>query len=342
MDHYSVNTGDLDGDGYSELLLPHHSFTEGDATEYLDVWFSDGDGHFTLDSTYTIDAFSFSHLVFTPGDLNSDGNADVAYIPRSGYRFGILLGNGDGTLQTEYFTGVTNGVCQDYPTIAAGDFNDDGHMDMAASCGFGWNEHYVYLNDGTGYFLISDSLGDEMVWLIARDFDLDGNLDLGGSGASVEICLGLGDGTFIEPAVSLSPSFGQLGSADFDNDGDLDLVRINLDSGPLAQDSIYVYLNNTIQQGIEGGGASQEETLSVSPSPFKTYLSISAHNPSVGSEIVNVFDLSGRNIAQLVLDQQGRTHWNGETRSGIPAPPGIYLLQLTRNTEYSSVRVLKL
>jgi len=342
MDHYSVNTGDLDGDGYSELILPHHSLIEGDAIEYLDVWLSDGDGHFTLDSTYTAGNFLFSHLVFAPGDLNSDGNVDVAYIPRSGYRFGILLGNGDGTLQPEYFTGVTNGVCQDYPTIAAGDFNNDGNLDMAASCGFGWTEHYVYLNDGTGYFLVSDSLDDEMVWLIARDFDLDGNLDLGGSGASVEICLGLGDGTFTEPTVSLYPSFGQLGSADFDNDGDMDLVRINLDSGPLAQDCVYVYLNSTIQQGIEGeAGAGQEYLLSVSPCPFMTNLSISVGNPS-GSATVQVLDLAGRNITQLILDPQGRAHWNGEMRNGVPAPPGVYLLNLSSDEECSSVRVLKL
>jgi len=72
-----------------------------------------------------------------------------------------------------------------------------------------------------------------------------------------------------------------------------------------------------------------------------TNLSISVGNPS-GSETVQVLDLAGRNITQLILDSQGRAHWNGEMRNGVPAPPGVYLLNLSSAEEYSSVRVLKL
>jgi hypothetical protein len=335
--HFSVNTGDLDGDGDSDLLLPSYSpFDTALATQHLHVFLCDGEGHFELDSVYVIEDFYITHLVYVPGDLNGDTYSDVAFVVLPGYRLGIMLGNGDGTLQPEYGTGYSYGSCQDWATIAAGDFNEDGYLDLAATSGMAQSTHdLVFVNDGSGIFTASDSLGKVMVWVITRDFNLDGHLDLGGSGGSLRIYPGNGDGSFGEVIYNSYLSDGQLGSADFDNDGDPDLVRLN-------DGTVYVYLNNTVPQGIEEGGEPDQQVfLTASPSPFSTNLSISVQNCS-WNETVRVFDLSGREVTELPVDELGNAQWNGESSDGVSAPSGVYVLKVSGENGAGSTMVLKL
>lgn len=336
ISHFSVNTGDLDGDGYSDLLIPNYSFAEDQATQYLHVFLCDGAGHFELDSVYVIEDFDITHLVYVPGDFDGDTCADVAFVVLPGYRLGIMLGNGDGTLQPEYGSGYSYGSCQEWATIAAGDFNEDGCLDLAATSGLAPSTHdLVFVNDGSGIFTASDSLGKVMVWVITRDFDLDGHLDLGGSGGSLRIYPGNGDGSFGEVIYNGNLSDGQIGSADFDNDEDPDLVRLN-------DGTVYVYLNNTVPQGIaEAEELGQLSILTASPSPFSTNLSISFQNVS-GGATVRVFDLSGREVTELSVDELGNAQWNGECSSGVSAPPGVYLLRVVGGAEIASMMVLKL
>lgn len=337
ISHFSVNTGDLDGDGDSDLLLPSYSpFNTDLATQHLHVFLCDGEGHFELDSVYVIEVYEIAHLVSVPGDLNGDSCADVAFILAAGYRLGIMLGNGDGTLQPEYYTINDYDSCSDWATIATGDFNEDGHLDLATTSGASFSSPaLICINDGTGEFFASDSINDLRFWAIARDFDLDGHLDLGSSSPSTLLTIqGNGDGTFGDYSI-VGPSCGQLGSADFDNDGDPDLVRLN-------EGTVYVYLNNTVPQGIEE--AEDPDPLMVllaSPSPFSTGLSISVQNVS-GGETVRVFDLSGREVTELPVDELGFAQWNGDNSGGVSAPPGVYLLRFGGGTGTASMMVLKL
>jgi|GEM_PF-4936292 len=336
MYHSSVNTGDLNGDGYSDLLLPSYSPFPFFATQYLHVLLCDGDGHFELDSIYMIEEYFIAHLVSVPGDLNGDTYTDVAFILGAGSRFGIMLGNGDGTLQPEYFTGSSYGLCMDWATIAAGDYNEDGYLDLAATAGVAQSTYdLVFVNDGSGIFTASDSLGRVMVWAITRDFNLDGHLDLGGSEPYLQIRIGYGDGSFSSNIFPTTHAHGQLGSADFDNDGDPDLVRLN-------DGTVYVYLNNTVPQGIEEGGEPDQQVfLTASPSPFSTNLSISVQNCS-WNETVRVFDLSGREVTELPVDELGNAQWNGESSDGVSAPSGVYVLKVSGENGAGSTMVLKL
>jgi hypothetical protein len=336
-EHYSVNAGDLNGDGYSDLLLPNLAFESNRATQYLHVLQCDGEGGFELDSVYVIEQFFIDHLVSVPGDLNGDAFADVAFILSSGYRFGVMFGNGDCTLQPEFYCGNTSYWCQEWASIAAGDYNEDGFLDLAATSGFATSSEpdFVYVNDGCGMFTRSDSLGNVMAWAITRDFNLDGHLDLAGSGGYLRIYPGNGDGTFDSYICSLGTAFGQLGSADFDNDGDPDMVRLD--------DSIvYVYLNNAVPQGIEEG---EEPTpahiLRASPSPFRSSLGISVQNSS-GSATVQILDISGRETARVLVDDQGNAMWNGESSDGVSAPAGVYILRVIGRAQAESVMILKL
>ena len=77
--------------------------------------------------SYAAGASSAYHLV--AADLNKDGKQDLAVVGSPSSQVGVLLGNGDGTLQaaTTYSTG-SNPI-----GITAGDFNGDGIPDLAAS-----------------------------------------------------------------------------------------------------------------------------------------------------------------------------------------------------------------
>ena len=314
-DHFSVNTGDLNGDGYSDLLIPYNISSH----YWIDVYLCDGEGFFVADSSYEVEDYFIAYSVSVPGDLNGDGFSDVAFIPMISYRLGIMLGNGDGTLQQAYYNAPSYGNCAISATIAEGDYNEDGYLDLAATCGLGWTEDMVLVNDGSGNFSNSDSLGSVIVWAIARDFDLDGHLDLAGSFPWIKIYKGWGDGTFGGSIYSNYPTYSQLGVADFDNDGDQDIVRLN--------DSVYVYLNETIQLGLEEPEElTPVSALSVSPNPFSNSLSLSVQNCS-GNEIVQVFDLTGRGIVQLPVDQAGNAFWNGVDCDGVSVPPGVYLIR---------------
>jgi hypothetical protein len=165
---------------------------------------------------------------FVTGDFNNDGIPDIAgtnaFNPDMGFTptVEILLGNGDGT-----FTPTSIVLVADFPFIvAAGDFNNDGNIDLAIGGDFGG----VLLGHGDGTF--SDPIFTEAGSTIfgytpatVADIDGDGNLDLIAKTDSrgLGVIFGNGDGTFSGRSWS-----GSVGTttvvADFNNDRILDLV----------------------------------------------------------------------------------------------------------------------
>jgi hypothetical protein len=141
-------------------------------------------------------------------------------------------------------------------SVAVGDFNGDGNLDLAAA-NFGSNTVSILLGEGNGMFQapISYAAGAFPSSVAVGDFNGDGFLDLAvtdtndfqGDGG-VSVLLGNGDGTF-QNAVNYAASPGYpyfVAVADLNNDGNLDLAVAN-HGGDLA-----VYLGNgdgTFQAG---------------------------------------------------------------------------------------------
>jgi hypothetical protein len=114
--------------------------------------------------------------------------------------------------------------------IVEGDFNEDGHMDVAISNG-GDNTVYVLLGKGDGTFQVPEILytqGQAPNWITASSLRHNGHLDLvvsDGDSQSIEVFLGKGDGTFqagVQVALPQIPTF--VLASDYNKDGNQDIV----------------------------------------------------------------------------------------------------------------------
>lgn len=167
--------------------IPDIATVNGD-TNTVSILINNGDGTFR------------PHLDFATGpgpsglaavDWNKDGKMDLV-VSNGGadaaHSVSILLGNGDGTFQPHHdIAGAPNAN-----SIAVGDFNDDGHPDIATGSNTPVNAVYVSLGNGKGGVTaqkITSGIGigpqpppDSNTYLLSKiataDFNRDGKDDL--------------------------------------------------------------------------------------------------------------------------------------------------------------------
>ena len=171
------------------------------------------------------------------GDFNNDGQLDLIVANNEGDNVSILLGNGDGTFQPAVSYSAGAGTLPD--SIAVGDFNGDGKLDLAvASSARGSVSILLGNGDGTFQAAVEYLAVSNPSSVAVGDFNGDGKLDVvvANSGSNnVSVLLGNGDGTFqnaLDFNVGSSPSSVAVG--DFNGDGKLDLAVANNASGNVS------------------------------------------------------------------------------------------------------------
>jgi hypothetical protein len=213
---------DLRGNGKLDLII---STFGGLVDVSLDVWLGKGDGTFQGGGSY---GTTLGASGVTVGDFNGDKKPDLAVSTWAGFSLpgviSVFSGNGDGTFGTT--SSDTNLVTLEEPTsIASGDFNRDGLLDVAVGSP---NSVGVLLGNGNNFFQpeVQYPVASTVSSLITADLNGDGFLDIGAAnGTQVSVLLGKGDGTFQNPInTQLGSTAAQLACADMNSDGKLDLV----------------------------------------------------------------------------------------------------------------------
>jgi len=226
---------DVNGDGNLDLAV-----VDQDANT-LTVLLGNGDGTFSpAHSLPTVVEQGYTVIPWagTMGDFNADGIPDLALAEGAyGYRVGgvqMLLGAGKDQFEGPIFTDTKGSY-----SIAAADFDEDGHLDVAISTNSGTE---VLLGDGKGGFgspIQVLSLPAQSPEILVGDFNNDGHQDLvllaNGFLQSdpIYVFLGKGNGTFelANQFWNSSSIPGSIAAADFNHDGKLDLVLTMNPSG---------------------------------------------------------------------------------------------------------------
>ncbi len=238
LDFQLATAGTYTTSGFSDAVFLHATPS---GTELL-TGLSDGKGNFTyvqsLAGGFPTD---FEYIQPMHADLNADGLDDLVITGSSGEVY-VALSKGDGTFAAPVSLSIPSKCPVYYAT--AGDVNGDGRTDLLipyggdATCGStggGVSGYYVVLGMGSGTFAapVFTAAGTELYSLTLADINADGKPDLvindapflAGSGFSISLATGNGDGTFAPSSAVISNYLvSDVAVADVNNDGKLDLV----------------------------------------------------------------------------------------------------------------------
>lgn|GEM_PF-2891627 len=128
----SIAAGDVDGDGYADLLTTTTNPTG------LEVRMHQPDGSFSAPAFY---AAFFTNPIPLLGDINGDGVNDLVVADENGTGMGYFLNAGDGTFGKQVVMGNDGSLWN----AALGDVNGDGHLDIVAAVSFTQSAGYAEL-----------------------------------------------------------------------------------------------------------------------------------------------------------------------------------------------------
>ena len=238
-----VVIADFNGDGIPDVaeLLP-----EGPES-YIVIFTGLGSGSFSAGAPITVaTTIAFAIAV---ADLNSDGRADLVIDGRSA--IDVLLGNGDGTFQSQIVTESTPYEGDALGAIAVGDLNGDGIPDVALSSQvFSFDLLYPGKGDGTFGSPTEINLPGGFLGLAIADLNGDGIPDLVND--YVEVAFGKGGGKFKAPVYYPGDGAGitigenAVAVADLRNDGRMDVVAAGEDASILLNDG-----KGILQDGVK-------------------------------------------------------------------------------------------
>jgi hypothetical protein len=250
----SILVADLDGDGDYDVLS-----TALNPDEI--AWYENTDGQ---GSFATKQVFAKGDLVNEVYAVDLDGDGDLDVLSDYGQKDWIAWRentDGQGTFGPPKM--VDSDSAKHKPYFTAADVDNDGDIDVLGGWGSGFR---CWENiDGHGNFVRKQEFSFTIAWglkeLIPADMDGDGDIDLLSRWFDTPGDAGIvwyentdGQGNFaLEHTIVLTGSHVQLGVADIDSDGDIDVL-----SAPRGEDTIVWYENTD----TEGNFAPQKDIVS--------------------------------------------------------------------------------
>jgi hypothetical protein len=246
----SMATADFDGDGYKDAFIMGQYPGVGNGTAAR-LYINNKNGGFALSAQAFTGAYNGRCSVV---DYNNDGKPDISYIGSSNlqstaFLFKLYINNGDGTFTEQ----VTNVGGQREASLSWADTDGDGDMDLVINgadastshARFFVNNSHTFTEKGVG---LSNSCTGQISFV---DVNGDNKPDIVNTGSGspgsgnvipTQLLINGGNNTFTSLVHNL-PSMRTTYTkwADYDNDGDADLLMSGTNSlSPAA----YVYKNN--------------------------------------------------------------------------------------------------
>lgn len=220
----SVVAGDLDGDGDLDLITGLSA-----SQSYVSLLKNNGNGTFAPPvKLLIVPSAPYSPLSVALGDLDGDGDLDIAFAPGADQgSLSVLKNNGNATFAPP--NQVTTGAYLE--SIVLADLDGDSDLDLAITGGNERRVVQVFKNNGLGSFgavALFSTAGKVPNTLTAGDLDGDGDLDLVSTDrtdGTVSVLTNGGNATF-----TTSRSYAGAGNylaravlGDFDGDRALDV-----------------------------------------------------------------------------------------------------------------------
>ncbi|WP_254175504.1 putative Ig domain-containing protein [Planktothrix tepida] len=254
----SVTTADFDSDGNTDILLTGYDSSSNPISK---IYSNNGSGGFSENTNVSLTGVATGSV--TTADFDSDGNTDILLTGKdgSGPISKIYSNNGSGGFSENTNVSLT-GVF--YSSVTTADFDKDGYTDILLTGYDSFNNPIskIYSNNGSGGFSENTNVSLTGVFyssVTTADFDKDGYTDIlltgrDSSGNRIsQIYSNNGSGGFSENTnISLTGvSYSSVTTADFDSDGDTDILLTGSDSSgnPISK----IYTNN-------GSGGFSENT----------------------------------------------------------------------------------
>ena len=277
----SVAWGDYNNDGRLDILLTGcAAYSSGCANQIAKIYRNDGGGVFT-DINAGLTGAGYGSAAW--GDYDNDGDLDILAAGCTWYDSGycwpdpVRIYRNDNGVFTNINASLTD---MSYGSIAWGDYDDDGDLDvLLTGCG-GDGGHSndcsdnlarIYRNDGGGVFTniwaALTSVGySSAAW---GDYDDDGDLDIALMGKissgwvyTAKVYRNDGGGTFSDISATLpGVRDGAVAWGDYDNDGDLDILLtgrndLNYFAQVYQNDGVGVFTDiGAALQGVGGSSA---------------------------------------------------------------------------------------